>query len=51
VLKCARDASVEEIERAWRIAAKTAHPDAGGSHEAMARLNAAREAALKERAP
>lgn len=46
-LKCARNASVEEIERAWRTAAKAAHPDAGGSHEAMARINAAREAALK----
>jgi hypothetical protein len=47
VLKCRRDASVNEIERAWRAAAKAAHPDAGGSHEAMARVNAAREAALK----
>jgi hypothetical protein len=49
VLDCAPDAGVEEIERAWRAAAKAAHPDTGGSHEAMARINAAREAALKER--
>jgi hypothetical protein len=51
VLKCTRNASVEEIERAWRAAAKVAHPDAGGSQEAMVRINAAREAALRERAP
>jgi hypothetical protein len=49
VLKCARDASAADIDRAWRAAAKAAHPDAGGSHEAMARVNAAREAAIKER--
>lgn len=49
VLKCGRDASVNEIERAWRAAAKAAHPDAGGSHDAMARINAAREAAIRER--
>ena len=28
--------------------AKRAHPDAGGSDAAMARLNAARDAAMKE---
>jgi hypothetical protein len=32
----------EEIEAAYRAKAKKAHPDAGGSHEQMARLNAAR---------
>lgn len=35
-------ASRDEIETAYREQAKTAHPDAGGSHDQMARLNAAR---------
>jgi DnaJ domain len=35
-------ASSAEIEAAYRQKAKTAHPDQGGSHERMARLNAAR---------
>ena len=38
------------IEAAYRSAMKRAHPDRGGSHEAAAELNAAREAALKEAA-
>lgn len=37
-----------EIERRFRILAKKNHPDTGGSHEGMAELNAAREAALAE---
>lgn len=36
------------IETAYRELARARHPDAGGSHEAMAELNAARAAALKE---
>ena len=36
------------IEVAYRATARTAHPDAGGSTAAMAALNAARDAALKE---
>lgn len=36
------------ITQAYRLAASKAHPDKGGSHEAMQRVNAAREAALKE---
>jgi len=32
----------ETIDHCYRIRAKRAHPDAGGSHEAMAELNAAR---------
>jgi len=36
------------IETAFRNSAKRIHPDRGGSDEAMARLNAAREAALSE---
>lgn len=36
------------IESAYRTQAKQAHPDTGGSDEAMAALNAARDAALRE---
>lgn len=39
-------ASREDVERAYRERAKRAHPDAGGSHAAMAELNTARDAAL-----
>ncbi|QDV34948.1 J domain-containing protein [Tautonia plasticadhaerens] len=39
--------SREEIERAFREKAKSAHPDAGGDPDAMARLNDARAAALR----
>jgi hypothetical protein len=37
----------DQIEIAFRHEAKLAHPDAGGSDQGMAELNAAREAALK----
>jgi hypothetical protein len=43
------DASLDEIERAHRRQARTAHPDAGGSTARMAELNAARDLALKMR--
>jgi hypothetical protein len=36
------------IEEAYRRLAETAHPDKGGSQEEMAKLNVARDAALKE---
>lgn len=38
----------DAINAAFRERAKRAHPDAGGSHNAMAELTAARDAALKE---
>jgi len=38
----------EKISDAYRFKAQTAHPDRGGSHDAMAELNEAREQALKE---
>lgn len=39
----------EDVQRAWRAKAATAHPDRdGGSTAAMAELNAARDAALRE---
>ncbi|KKX25337.1 hypothetical protein [Rhizobium sp. LC145] len=37
-----------ELNRTWRNLAGKRHPDAGGSHELMAELNAARAEALKE---
>ncbi len=40
-----------DIDAAYRIAARGAHPDNGGSHDTMASLNAARDEALKEIAP
>jgi hypothetical protein len=49
VLGVAQDAPTEVVEAAYRALAAKHHPDRGGSHEAMARLNAAIEAARKER--
>lgn len=40
----------EEINHFYREAAQKAHPDMGGSNEAMAEINAARAIALKEMA-
>ncbi len=37
--------TLDEVEKAYRRLAQLEHPDVGGSHERMARLNAAREAA------
>ena len=47
VLGIARDADVEAIHAARRELAKRAHPDAGGSVEAMQQLNEAAEAAIE----
>lgn len=41
-------ASADEIEAMYRVKAKAAHPDSGGSTEAMAELNEARERAKQE---
>jgi hypothetical protein len=41
-------ATAAEIEAAYRALAKIRHPDAGGSQQAMAELNAARDEAMKE---
>lgn len=43
-----RRLSVPEIHRAWKRAAKSAHPDAGGSAQAFLALSAAREALIRE---
>lgn len=49
VLGVSESASPEEIAQRYRELAREAHPDAGGSEAAMARLNAARDAGLKAR--
>lgn len=36
-----RDASAEDIKRAYRRKSSKAHPDKGGSQQAMQRVNAA----------
>ncbi|WP_019053608.1 J domain-containing protein [Sphingobium xenophagum] len=46
VLGVSADASRGEIDAAYKRLASTAHPDKGGSQDAMARLNAARDAGL-----
>lgn len=47
VLGVTPDATSAQIDDAYRRLARTAHPDAGGSHNDMARLNAARDEAKK----
>jgi hypothetical protein len=42
-----RTATPQEIRRAWRDKARTAHPDTGGSDSAMQELNEALQDALK----
>lgn len=39
-------ATEADVLSAWREKARAAHPDAGGSHDAMAELNAAKDNAL-----
>lgn len=51
VLGVAEDAPPEVVDAAYRTLAKRAHPDAGGSHEAMTRLNQARDAMHARRRP
>ncbi len=46
VLGLRPNASREQVETMFKLLAQTAHPDKGGSNEAMAELNAARAAAL-----
>lgn len=47
ILGIKQGASQDEVEQAYRHKAKMAHPDVGGSTQAMAELNKAREEALK----
>ena len=50
VLGVRPDAPMEVIEASYRALAKSAHPDAGGSDEAMSELNEAMERVKTERA-
>lgn len=47
ILGVQRGSGREAINAAYRSKARDAHPDQGGSNDAMARLNAARDAALR----
>lgn len=49
VLECRRDVSLEVIRKQYRRLASEAHPDKGGSDARMAVVNAAWEAAQRER--
>jgi DnaJ domain len=49
ILGVPRDATREQIETAFRALARRYHPDSGGDHTAMARINDARRVALGER--
>lgn len=50
VLGVRPDAPIEVVEASYRALAKAAHPDAGGSTDAMAELNDALERVKSERA-
>lgn len=47
VLGCAHDAPFETVKEAFRDAARKAHPDLGGSHDAIIAVNAAWDQARK----
>ena len=49
VLRCKPDTSAELIQAHYRRLVRDAHPDTGGSEDAMARLNSARDRALADR--
>lgn len=49
ILGVPSNASLDDIEAAYRRKAREAHPDTGGSDQAMARLNGARDRARQER--
>jgi hypothetical protein len=50
VLNLSNEAPIsrDDIESSFRYLARKIHPDSGGSHDAMAELNQAREEALRE---
>lgn len=47
VLGCAHNAPLDVVKEAYRDAARKAHPDGGGSHDAMVAINAAWDQARK----
>ncbi len=50
IMQIGSDATIEQIEAAFRRLARERHPDAGGSHDMMSELNRARDQAMKDRA-
>lgn len=46
ILGISPNASVEKIMQAWRDRAQVAHPDKGGTHDAMSALNDAKDIAI-----
>jgi hypothetical protein len=48
ILNLPQSSTLDQVEARFRELARTAHPDAGGTHNDMSRLTAAREAARKE---
>jgi len=49
ILGIGANASIEEVERAYRLLASKHHPDKGGDPAKMARINWARDAMLEQR--
>jgi hypothetical protein len=49
ILGVSADATQEEVRKAYKAAARKAHPDAGGSNEEMMKINAAYEAICRFR--
>lgn len=47
-LGVSREATIDEVNRAWRKLSATVHPDRGGTAAAMASVNVARDEARKE---
>jgi hypothetical protein len=47
VLGLGESAQVRDVEHAFRLRMRTAHPDAGGSHDMAAQLNLARSVLLR----
>jgi len=47
VLNVSPNASRDDVQAAYRDLAKKNHPDVGGSADLMARLNQARDAAIR----
>jgi len=48
ILGISRESSIGQVEDAFRRLARERHPDAGGTHDEMAKLSAARDAARAE---
>lgn len=48
ILQCPPGSSAGTVDQCYRALAASAHPDRGGSNEAMSALNAARDAARRE---